>query len=269
MSTALSLSPGATVTQQQAEREFRIYRIRPVGGPIPCQQEELARITDETPAGALLLYAGRKGLVGTPLSPTSFAVHALGQILRAEPAGASCRCLTVERVTFWDVAGLERCRRCRLPIGPSGTASPSAAPARPPGRSSNPTERSVMDATQTAEPVEETDGDVDQPAEPAAAPQSSGRVDNTKQAENLEKALLADLRKTVGRSKVKVTPKATYRRVNIGKPTAAYLTTLKSGALRVELPTGSGKYENAKVNTSEEIPAMVTRIAQVAEAAAA
>ena len=255
-----------------AEREYRIYRVVPTGGMIPCAQQELARVRDETPLGALLLYAGRNGLVGNPCGLSKFVVAGLG-ILRAEPSRAVCKCAVAGRRTIWDVAGVERCRECRLPIpGPSGTTAPTVAPARPMNGHRTSTERSaLMDATETPAAVEETDAEhskkVEQPEAPAAP--RSGRVDNTKAAADLEKTLLASLRKEVGKSKVKVTPKASYRRVNIGKPTAAYLTTLKSGALRVELPTGSGSYDAVKVEKTEDIPAMVERIAKVATEAAA
>lgn len=105
------------------DREFIIYRVVPREATdpqdVPFKRVELARITDETAMTALLLYAGRNGLVGTPQGKTALAVLGVGLIRAEKIVGCTC---DQRRGAYWDAAGVCRCRSCREPILGAGTA---------------------------------------------------------------------------------------------------------------------------------------------------
>lgn len=105
---------------------YRVYRnVRrdpsdPPGGP--TKTVELAQIKDESAAHALMLYAGRNGLVGHPQGRSAFAVPGYG-LLHAERVDG-CEC-DQRRGFYWDASGVCRCRSCRLPVNGSGPAEPA------------------------------------------------------------------------------------------------------------------------------------------------
>lgn len=105
------------------EREFVIYRV--VSDPEGCgpKRVELARVTDETAMNALLLYAGRNGLVGTPQGKNALAVVGVGLFRAEKVAGCSC---DQRRGVYWDASGVCRCRSCREPIVGGGPDRASA-----------------------------------------------------------------------------------------------------------------------------------------------